>query len=130
MKLSRTLLALFALSILALAGCTETLTNPASNTTLLTQYTWKTTKFTSGGVDQTAVEPKATKFNTDGTYTATKPDNSTVPGKWEFNVDETNITMDKGTASERSWEILILSSTALNLRITGPPQLLFNSTPQ
>ncbi len=131
MKLSRTILALAALCTLAVAVCDDAVTGLIENkTTLLTQSTWKTTKFTSGGVDQTAVEAKLMKFNTAGTYTATKPDNSTVPGVWEFNVDETNVIMDKGSANERSWEILSLTSTALNLRISGTPELLYNSVPQ
>lgn len=128
MKLSRTLLALFALSILALAGCTETLTSPgASKTTLLTQYTWKTVSFKVDGSDQTAASLKLQTFKTDGTYSA---DNGAKTGSWEFNVDTTNLVVDKGQLNEVNWNILILSSTELKLKANGANVLEYDGVPQ
>jgi hypothetical protein len=57
------------------------------------------------------------KFNTDGTYTATnRTTNDSSPGKWEFGSDETRLITDKGTADERTYEVVTLTNTNLDLR--------------
>jgi hypothetical protein len=57
------------------------------------------------------------KFNTDGTYTATnRTTNSSAPGKWEFGSNETRLITDKGTAEERTYEVVTLTNTNLDLR--------------
>jgi hypothetical protein len=133
MKLSRTLLALVVLCTLAAAGCTETVTDPnAPKTTLLTQTTWKTTSYKVDGIDINTDQkaPKTTKFNTNFTYAIVNYDGTPKNGTWEFNVDETNVVMDKGSAGEKNWEILALSATALSLKVTGTPRYDYTAIPE
>jgi hypothetical protein len=57
------------------------------------------------------------KFNTDGTYTAkNRATNASTQGKWEFGSNETRLIADKGTPEERTYEIIVLTNTNLDLK--------------
>lgn len=62
------------------------------------------------------------KFNRDGSYTATnRTTNDEVTGKWEFNSDETQLILNKGTSNENTLGIVTLTDKNLDLRQTIDP---------
>jgi|GEM_PF-3784164 len=111
------LLATVAIVALTAAGCTDSVDPNASKTTLLTNNTWTTTKYTVGGNDYRQFVQQTTTFNADGTYSATFS-NKTETGTWKFNVDETNLEMTEGSSGTVNWEILTLTASSLKLRAT------------
>lgn len=114
--LQRFSLLIAAAALLVVAGCTDSADpNSSDKKTTLTADTWRTTKFTVGGADMLSFAQTTTKFNSDGTYTATNPGGGTKSGTWVFNVDETNIEMTEGSETV-NWEIRTLTSSSLKLR--------------
>lgn len=112
MKTLRVLL-LFA-AVIALNSCAVEEETP-DRTLLLTQKTW--TYDSMSGVDEFSkalleifVTGSTFKFNTDGTvdYTLLGISDET---NWEFNSDQTKITMYAGTDSEQTLDIITLSET-------------------
>ncbi|MFC2087689.1 hypothetical protein ACFLSA_05980, partial [Bacteroidota bacterium] len=106
-------------------------------TTLLTAHVWNfsnvTTNSTIAGVISEIENFKlfltnnTLSFSTNGTMTQISPEMTiegwtveadTSTSTWEFNTDETGIIFDKGTEEEIQQEIIKLTGTALELKVT------------
>jgi hypothetical protein len=116
-NLSKIFLLFVALGVtIATTSCNKE--EEPTNTELLTK-TWRITEvyINSQLASDTGFNSFRLTFSTAGTYSLTYTGGA-ENGVWEFNADETQIIIDKGTADEFIWEILSLTIDASRLRTT------------
>jgi hypothetical protein len=97
-----------------------------TKTQLLTAKAWKLDKITASGFDVTSLLGAEVlgelgnsniQFKTDGTYTSTnRTTNASTNGKWEFNTDQTQIILDKGSVGEMTLDVTQLTDKNLDLQ--------------
>jgi hypothetical protein len=128
MKKHLAFLILSCVCILAFSGCKKDDEKPITKTDILSAKAWKFQDLSAFGQNVTAlgvagylggIANSDFKFNKDGTYTATnRTSSASTQGKWEFGNNETQLILDKGTANETPYDIITLSNTNLDLRVS------------
>jgi hypothetical protein len=122
------LLFVLVFTLAIMSGCKKD-DEPAAaptKTQLLTAKAWKLDKIMALGFDVTSLLGAEVlgelgnsniQFKTDGTYTSTnRTTNASSSGKWEFNTDETQLILDKGSVNELSLDLIQLSDKNLDLQ--------------
>jgi hypothetical protein len=122
------LLFVLILTLAILVGCKKDDEPEAAptKTQLLTAKAWKLDKIMAQGFDVTSLLGAEVlgelgnsniQFKTDGTYESTnRTTNAKSSGKWEFNNDQTQMTLDKGTVGELTLDIIQLNDKNLDLQ--------------
>jgi hypothetical protein len=87
----------------------------------LLSKTWKIKSVTINGVadNTTNYSSWALTFSNDGTYSFIKGSN-TETGTWVLNAAETQIILDQGTSTEKTYTLLSINSSFLDFETTVP----------
>jgi hypothetical protein len=114
--------------ILAFSGCKKDNDKPVTKTDILSAKAWKLQDMLAFGQNVTSLGLGSYlgsltnadfKFNKDGTYTATnRATNAASQGKWKFGNNETQLILDEGTSDQTTYDIITLTTTNLDLRMS------------